>query len=125
MSQKHVHFQPSKVRRWSLPSYTGQRWKPIAVKGGRRRKKHDIKACVKFSSRTIVCLPSQFAQHVNDETVGNFEVAIPRGKKRQQMAALGLVAKMSLGPTWNGREVRDEISSCLKIALYYQISLIP
>jgi len=30
------------------------------------------------------------------------------------MAALGLIAKMSLGLTWNEREVRDEISSLFK-----------
>lgn len=60
----------------------------------------------KMYAKDIVCLPHTLSTPVH----------IPRGKKRGELADIGLIGKISLNTAWNAREVEREVSTVFSSA---------
>ena len=79
-------------------------------RGGRRRKNLNVftgrsrKRSKKTYVRTIVCIPHQFVK------VERKFISIPRGKKRAELYALNLCAKVEISVSYSENAVQQEIS---------------
>ena len=104
----HVVFQLN-VQDFPLPSLTGRRFNPMKSVGSRRASN---KRTSKSFLRTITCLP--LSEICERRGPGMKQIVIPRGKQREKLHNMGLIAKINILNKWTKVQLHDEIESLFR-----------
>ena len=99
---------PSISRRYETAR---RRYNPMSVNGDRTLKKNNRE---KLSKKDIICLPYEYHHLDGSDNNKHNLVPIPRGKSRQKLCSLGLMAKLTISIFHTPQKVAQETSRLFK-----------